>query len=355
MRSYLDEFTRRDWQDESPGGTVRLAVVGLGGFAREQALPGIEKSGFCEVTVLVTGSPEKGERVAEEVGAEHVLSYEEFGEGEAADAYDAVYVATPTGRHLDVVESAAELEKDVITEKPIEKDVERARRLRDVCEAAGVTLMVAYRPRMEPDFRRARELVRDGVIGDVTEVHAQFSFPVLEMGGLDQWRIDRELAGGGALMDAGVYTATAARFFADSEAVAVQGETVSEHEAFEEGVEERANYTVRFENGVTASCSTSFNSSYNDWVEVTGTEGTLRIEPAFWFNVDRELTVEREDWEATMTGPSVDEVTEEFDHFGYAVLTGTDPEPGAAVGIADLELLEGVYESAESGERVRLD
>lgn len=175
------------------------------------------------------------------------------------------------------------------------------------------------------------------------------------MGGPDQWRIDRELAGSGALMDAGVYTATAARFFADADAVSVQGDTVSEHEAFEEGVDEHAAYTVRFENGVTASCSTSFNGSYNDWVEITGTEGTLRIDPTFWFNVDREFTVERDDWDATVTGLSVDEVREEFDHFGYAVLTETDPEPDAAVGIADLELLEVIYESAESGERIRLE
>lgn len=355
MRSYLDEFDRRDWQEESPDGTVRLAVIGLGWFAREQALPGIEKSEFTETTVLVTGSPETGQELAEDGDVEHVLSYEAFHDGEAEDAYDAVYVATPTGRHLEYVETAADLGKAVLCEKPMEKTVERAERLQEVCEEAGVPLMVGYRPRLEPDFRRARELIREGVIGEVTEVHTQFSFEVLEMGGPDQWRIDRELAGGGSLMDAGVYTATAAHFFADSEAVSVQGETVSEHEAFDEGVDERGVYTVQFENGVTASCSASFTGSYNDWVEVTGTEGTLRIEPAFWFNVDRELTVDRGDWDVTIGAPSVDEVTEEFDHFGYSVLTGTDPEPDGDVGIADIELLEGVYESAETGERVRLD
>lgn len=354
MQAYLDDFARRDWQDESPAGTVQLAVVGLGGFARNQALPGIEKSDFCEVAALITGSPEKGEEVAKEVGAERVLSYDEFHEGEGTDVYDAVYIATPTGRHLQYVKTATELGKDVIVEKPIEKSVERAEQLREACEAAGVTLMVAYRPRMEPDFQRARELVRDGVVGDVTEVHTQFSFPVLDMGGSDQWRIDRDLAGGGALMDAGVYTATTARFFAGADAVSVQGETVSQHEAFKEGVEERGVYTVQFDNGVTASCSASFTSAYNDWVEVTGTEGTLRIEPAFWFNVDRELTIERTNWEATVTGPSVDEVCEEFDHFGYAVLTNTNPKPDAEVGIADIELLEAVYESANTGKQVNL-
>jgi xylose dehydrogenase (NAD/NADP) len=355
MQAYLEEFTRRDWQAESIAGTVELAVVGLGGFAREQALPGIENSEFCTVNTLVTGSPEKGERVAEEVGAECVLSYDEFREGEGTDSYDGVYVATPTGRHLPHVETAAELGKDVIVEKPIEKSLDRAERVRETCEAAGVTLMVAYRPRMEPTFRRARELIDEGVIGEVTDVHTQFSFDVLEMGGPDQWRIDRELAGGGALMDAGVYTATIARYFVDSEPVSVQGETVSEHEAFEEGVDERGSYQVRFANDVLASCTASFTGTYSDWVEITGTEGTLRIEPAFWFDVDRELSIERPDWEATVTTPSINEITEEFDHFGYAVLTGTDPEPDGAVGIADLEVLEGVYESAASGERVELD
>ncbi|MFC6906676.1 Gfo/Idh/MocA family oxidoreductase [Halalkalicoccus tibetensis] len=155
MRSYLDEFDRRDWQEESPDGTVRLAVIGLGWFAREQALPGIEKSEFSETTVLVTGSPEASQQLAAENGVEHVLSYEAFHDGEAEDAYDAVYVATPTGRHLEYVETAADLGKAVLCEKPMEKTVERAERLQETCEEAGVPLMVGYRPRLEPDFRRA--------------------------------------------------------------------------------------------------------------------------------------------------------------------------------------------------------
>ena len=98
--------------------------------------------------------------MAAEVGADRVLSYGEHDDGEAADADDAVYVATPTGRHLGAVETAAELGKDVVVEKPIEKSVERARRLREVCAEAGATLMVAYRLRAEPAFLRARELVK---------------------------------------------------------------------------------------------------------------------------------------------------------------------------------------------------
>ena len=270
-----------------------------------------------------------------------------------SDTYDAVHVATPTGRHLGHVETAAELGKDVVTEKPMAKSVERAERLREVCEEAGVTLMVAYRPRAEPAFLRARELVREGAVGDVTHVEATFAFRVLDLGGPDQWRIDPELAGGGALMDAGVYTITASRFFVDSEPESVTATAVSEGDAFE-GVDERTIYDVRFADGTTASCATSFGEHYDDRVVVRGTEGKLTIDPAFWFTVARDDTLERDDGEVTVTGPNTDEVREEFDHFGYCVLTGTRPMPDGEVGVRDLELIEAVYEAAESNERVSL-
>jgi xylose dehydrogenase (NAD/NADP) len=353
FQQYLDDFERREWETETVDGTVRLAVVGLGEFARTQALPGIADADYCETTTLVTGSPETGAETAERFDADHVLSYEEYADGESSDAYDAVYVATPTGRHLGHAETAADLGKAVITEKPMETSVERAERLRDACEEADVTLMVAYRPRTEPALLRARELVREGVLGDVTHVEATFAFRVLGIGGPDQWRIDPDLAGGGALMDAGVYTTTASRFFVESDPESVTATTVSEGDAFE-GVDERTTYDVRFADGTTASLTTSFADYYDDRIVVRGTEGTLTIEPAFWFNVAREMTIERDDGEVAVTGPNTDEVREEFDHFGYCVQTGADPLPGAEVGIRDLELTEAVYEAAASDERVSL-
>jgi len=55
------------------------------------------------------------------------------------------------------------------------------------------------------------------------------------------------------------------------------------------------------------------------------------------------------------TGEPVDEVREEFDHFGDCVLTDTRPEPDGEDGLADPRVIEGAYESAETGERVGLE
>jgi xylose dehydrogenase (NAD/NADP) len=352
LQQALDDFERREWETADVDGTVRLAVVGLGAFAREQALPGIAGSEYTEATTFVTSSPGDAEDVADEYGVGRVLSYDEYEAGEGSDGYDAVYVATPTGTHLDYVETAAELGKSVIVEKPIEKSVERAERVRELCEEAGVTLQVAYRPRTEPAFLRARELVDDGAIGEVTHVDATFSFRVLDLGGPDQWRIDRELAGGGALMDAGVYTASMGRFFVDAAVESVIGTTVDGGSAFDEGIDARTTFDARFADGTTASCTTSFADYYDDRVVVRGTEGRLTIEPAFWYGVAREMTLARDEGAVELTTPGLDEVAEEFAHFGYCVLADEAPLPDGDVGVRDVEILQAVYESAETDERV---
>ena len=99
------EFDSRDWQTATDG-TVRYALVGLGWWTTDVAVPAIEESTFCETTVLVSGSAEKATRLADESDVERGITYEQYHEGVAADEYDAVYVATPNAYHLDYVETA---------------------------------------------------------------------------------------------------------------------------------------------------------------------------------------------------------------------------------------------------------
>jgi predicted dehydrogenase len=144
LEAYLDEFNARDWEPDTESGdsSLRLAIVGLGEFARTRALPAIEETARCETTVVVSSSPEKAESVATRFDADHILDYEEFHAGRAGDAYDAVYIATPPAFHLEYAATAAEHGKHVLCEKPMEATVERAEQMIRVCEDAGVTLMI---------------------------------------------------------------------------------------------------------------------------------------------------------------------------------------------------------------------
>ena len=347
-------FTRRDWERDAPDGTVRLAVIGVGGFARNRALPGIDAGRYCETSTLVSGSPDRTRAVAESFDVAHVTDYESFLAGDHAETYDAVYVATPNATHGEYAVAAAEHGKHVICEKPLETTHDRAAEIVDACEDAGVTLMTAYRLQTEPAVRRTRELVRDGVVGDVVQVHGGFSHPLLAHAGPDSWRLDPDLAGGGALVDLGVYPLNTIRFLLDRDPHAVYATIHSSGGPFA-GVDEHVAFQLEFETGATASCTASFDAHASSRLELIGTDGKVEIASPFGGVVPQEMVVESGDVRMEYTGPTVDEVREEFDYFGYCVLTGTDPEPDGADGLADLRVTEAAYESAETGRQVDLE
>ncbi|MWV38368.1 D-xylose 1-dehydrogenase Gfo6 [Natrialba sp. INN-245] len=353
LENAFTDFTRRDWERESVDGTVRLAIVGVGGFARQRALPGIADGEYCETTVLVTGSPERTTTAAEEFDVSHVLDYEAFLEGDHADAYDAVYVATPNAFHGQYAVAAAEHGKHVICEKPLETTLERARAVVDACEDAGVTLMTAYRLQTEPSVRRTRELVHSGVVGEVVQVHGSFSNPLLEYADADTWRLDADLAGGGAMVDLGVYPLNTTRFILGCGSEGVYATTHSSDGAFAD-VDEHVAFQLEFPTGATASCTASLDAHAASRLQLVGTDGRISIASPFGGVVPHEMVVESGDMRMEYTGPPVDEVREEFDYFGYCVLTGTEPEPDGIDGLTDLRVIEATYESARTSRQIDL-
>lgn len=347
------DFMRRDWESEAVDGTVRIAIVGVGGFAQNRALPAIAAGRYCETTTLVTGSPDRARSLAEEFDVPHVIDYDAFVAGTHADAYDAAYIATPNATHSTYAIAAAEHGKHVICEKPLETTVERTQAIIDACDDADVTLMTAYRLQTEPIVRRTRELVRDGVIGEVVQIYGGFSHPLLETAGPSTWRLDPDLAGGGALVDLGIYPLNTARFLLECDPGAVYATTYSSREPFD-AVDEHGTVQLEFPTGATLSATASFNAHASSRLELIGTDGTISIASPFGGVVPHEMVIESGDVRMEYTGPPVDEVREEFDYFGYCVLTGTEPEPNGTDGMTDLRIIQAAYESAETSCRVSL-
>jgi xylose dehydrogenase (NAD/NADP) len=354
VRPYLDGFARRDWDQPTENGPIRLAVVGLGGFARERALPAIARTTLCEATAVVSGNSAKANEVATDFRVDHGFTYEEFQDGAGVDAYDAVYIATPPAIHLDYTKTAAEFGKHVLCEKPMETSSSRAEEMIQVCEDAGVTLMIAYRLQTEPAVRRMRELIQDGFVGEPVQLTGGFSSQLLANNpDPDQWRLDPTLAGGGALIDLGIYPLNTSRFLLDADPVAVHGTTVSTHKEFAD-VEEHVSFQLSFPEGVTATCTASFNAHPDSRLQVLGTEGQILIEAPFGGVVPQDITLERGDMRTEYVGHPVDEVTEEFDYFATCVLTESTPEPNGADGVTDMRAIEAIYEAAETSSKIEL-
>jgi len=353
-RDIPSTFEERDWARDVTGEPVRFAVIGLGWFGPDVAIPAIAESDYCETTVCVSGDKAKAERVAEENDAEHGLTYDEYADGEAVDAYDAVYIVTPNALHLPHVETAAEYDKDVLCEKPLEATAERAKQIVEICEEAGVDLMTAYRMHTTRSVRYVRDLVADGVIGDPVHTRGAFSYNLVAAGeSMDQWRLDPDLAGGGPLMDLGVYPLNTSRFVLDADPTAVHASTVEGPPGFD-GLEEYCAFTMEFGDGPVASCDTGYQVAGDNYFEVGGTHGRIRIDGPYNVDADRKITVRAEGEEVVAEPDEPSEMVEEFDYFATALLSDMEIGPDGEHGAFDVEITEAIYESAETGERVDL-
>ena len=350
LDDWIADYEHRDWQTAS-GGTIRYALVGLGWWTTDVALPAIKSSTFGETTVLVSSSRHKAERVADENDVPHGVTYEEFHEGAASDEYDAVYVCTPNACHLEYVETAAEHGKPVLCEKPMEATVERAERMVERCENSGVMLMIAYRMQTDPAVRRARSLIRAGFLGDPVYVYGNNSQPLLEMiPDPSQWRLTPELTGyGTSVMDLGIYSINTTRFLLDRDPIAVQSMMSTEHEAFEGLQDERASFLLDLGEGVQMASTASQRGHEDTQLKITGTDGQIELRPAFHGTCaltvasnDLVIDVDHDEFDA------VDEMREEFDYFADRVLSNEAVLPDGCHGLTDLKTVEAIHEAAET-------
>jgi xylose dehydrogenase (NAD/NADP) len=354
IASYFEEFAERDWDPVSGADPLRYAVVGCGWFAEEFALPSIERGDLCETNVIVSGDPEKADRVAAEYDADRAIGYDEFHDGTATDAYDAVYVCTPNATHLEHVEAAADLGKDVLCEKPLERDTDRTERLIGACADAGVTLMTAYRQQAEPAIRRLRTLIGDGLIGEPVYAIGDFSITLLGRDAdTDQWRLDPEMAGGGALVDLGIYPLNTLRFLIDQDPVAVAAEIKTSDERYA-GIEEHISFQLSFPGRTNAAFTSSYGAVLDDQLTIVGTEGKVEIDSAFFPEVERTFHVERDEMTLSLSGGDVSGIDEEFEYFANCVLRGEQPDPDGQDGLVDTRAMDAIYEAAETGRRVEL-
>jgi len=354
LDEYFDTISERDWQTiDDPEESVRIAVVGAGWWTRNSALPALAESDFCVPTVVVDQDSETRTSAAAEWDAV-ALDPDAFDNGDEADRYDAVYIATPNNTHLDVTRTAATLGKHVICEKPMEITVERACEMVEVCEQQGVTLMVGYRMQTAPVTRRTRELLDAGFIGEIRGVHSHVSDRLLEVNDdPGQWKLQPEIAGGCAAIQVGVYPLNTTRFVLGEDPIATQATTGWTREAFED-LDEYATFQLEFPNGVTALCSASHNAYVSSHLKITGLEGEITIEPAFIPWRDRELVIERHGTRTHVTFDQVDQMVEEFDYFADCLLSDRTPEPDGYDGLHDIETIKSIYEAAETGRRVSL-
>src|SRR6516225_8501418 len=258
---------------DAPRQKTRYAVIGLGRIAGH-FMPGAHLTTNSQITGLVSGHPDKAARIAAEYGIakQSIYNYENFDEIAHNPAIDAVYIALPNSMHAEYTIRAAKAGKHVLCEKPMATTVDDSRAMIEACESAGKKLMIAYRCQYEPANLRAVQLIRAGKLGSIQSIESAFGFPIAP----NEWRLNKKLAGGGPLMDVGIYCLNASRYLTGEEPTEVAGfsSVVDKNGRFAQ-VEETLSWTMKFPGRALASCVCTYGSPMRGYFRVRGSRGTV--------------------------------------------------------------------------------
>lgn len=325
---------------EPPARKLGVALVGLGQYSTGQLGPALRETQYCRLAGVVTGSPAKGAQWARDYGfpEQSVYGYDTMARIADNPDIDIIYVVTPPGLHAEHSLAAAKAGKHVICEKPMANTVAECDAIIAACKAAKVRLSIGYRLHFDPYHEVLRQLVRTGEFGPFMKMNGAFAF---RMGSL-QWRAEKKLAGGGPLMDLGVYVIQEACMAAGEAPVAVTAkERPKARPDFFRDVEESLDWTMEFANGARCEAFTSYNDGANRFrAEAAG--GWFEVSPAFSYRSLRGATSRG----PISFEPSVNQQARQMDGYAQCILTGTATTVPGEMGRRDMCIVEAIYASA---------
>jgi len=336
-----------------PGKQVGFALVGLGSLAINQLMPAFARSQKAKLVGFVSGRPEKAKQLAQlyNVDPKNIYTYDTYERIADNPAIDVIYVVLPNSMHAEYTIRALKAGKHVLCEKPMANTPQECEQMIAAAKAANRKLMVGYRVRYEPYNQALIAYARETAeAGPTRMILAEAGFNI---GNPNQWRLKKQMAGGGSLMDIGVYALNAARYLSGEEPVAVNAvmHSTPNDPRFAE-VEENINFQLRFPGGIIANCGSSYGVNINRH-RVLKPRGSAELDPASSYTGLRMRVIRGGAIEERIL-PQRDHFAAEMDHFAGCVLDNTEPLTPGEEGLKDMKVIMAIYEAARSGRTVTL-
>lgn len=331
-----------------------FAVVGLGKIAERAVLPAFRHSKRAKLVALVSGDERKAARLSSKFGASDYYSYDDFALCLSHPKVDAVFIATPNGLHAEQSVRAAQAGKHVLCEKPMANTVDECRAMIDAARVNQVRLMIAYRKYFDPASVALKKLVTTGKLGRLKMIHSSFTIN-RPPGPKADWHFDARLAGGGSLVDLGIYCVNTSRWLLGNDPIEAEALAWSADPARYLEVEENIAFRLKFPQGVVVQGSSSYGAAQASFIHVHGEKGWAALDPAFAFDEERRLFGKIGGRWFERKFKVMDEFALELDAFAEAVRRGRDPEPDGLEGLRDVAIMQGIYQAATENRRAAID
>lgn len=337
-------------QEPYEGPVLRVAIMGLGSYGNRVA-GAMQTSQKAKLVGAISGTPSKLKDWQSKYGIpeKNCYNYENFDAIKNNPDIDAVYIITPNALHKDQAIRVANAGKHVICEKPMSINAKDGQAMVDACKKNNVKLLVGYRMHFEPKTLEIIRMRKDGELGKVLFFQGLCGFII---GDPTQWRLKKELAGGGAMMDIGIYAINGARYMIGEEPIWVTAqETKTNPEKFKPGVDETIQFQLGFPSGAVASCLSTYSLNNLDRFFLNGDKGFAEMLPSTGYGPIKARTNKGE-----LDYPHVTHQTVQMDEMAGIILEGKKPivPVDGEEGLKDLKIIDAIFLAAKTGKKVPL-
>ena len=323
-----------------------IALVGLGSYAEHQLAKALEQTKKCHLAGIVTGSPAKAGKWKKmyNIPDKNIYNYDTFDQIVDNNDIDIIYVVLPNSMHHEYVLRAAKAGKHIICEKPMAITVKEGEEMIDACKRAGVKLSIGYRLHFEPFNMEAARVGQQEKFGKVKFIETSFGF---KAGDPAQWRLKKAYAGGGAMMDIGIYAIQAARYITGEEPIAVTAQEFKTDPIKFKDVDETIFWQMEFPGGAVSNSTTSYASDV-ERLFLSAENGWLELHPAYSYGPLAGKT-----HKGPLDLPFVNQQAMQLDDFATCLAENRESSVNGEEGLKDMKVIEAIYKSIhESGKRV---
>ncbi len=326
---------------------VKWGVISVAKIGTQKVIPAMQRGEWCEIAAIASRDLGRAEETAKELGIPQAYgSYEQL---LADPEIEAIYNPLPNHLHVEWSIKAAEAGKHVLCEKPIGLNTAEASKLVSAKERAGVLMQEAFMVRFHPQWKRAREIVRSGEIGELRAVQGFFSYF-----NNDPANIRNQVAiGGGGIFDIGCYPVVGSRYLFEAEPTRVVA-LLERDPAMQ--VDRLSSAMMEFPGGGQSSWTCSTQLVGFQRFEAFGTKGRIELQIPFNAPPDKPCRLFVDDG-SQLGGaaareelfPVCDQYTLQGDVFSESIRTGAPLEFPIEDSIRNMEILDAVYRSGETG------
>lgn len=283
---------------------IKIGILGYSNIAKKSIIPAILDHPMYELSYIASRSIEKQQEIRKQCSVE-TGAYDQILKVDL----EAIYVSVPVGLHYELGKKVLQSNKHLLLEKTFTHSFETTKELLEIASKQNKVAMEALMYQYHPLFKKVKEIIFNGEIGEVKHIEAYFGFPHLNSSDI---RYDAKL-GGGAILDASVYPLSLVLFLLGEQYKQVYSSISLDKEL---QIDENGTIFIEYENS-SAIIKFGFGLAYRNEYQIWGTEGILKVNRGFSRPVDftNSIIIEKNTKQQEIEVPAADHFYNMLDVF----------------------------------------